>query len=414
MEPNTMRWVDFWVGIPLCFFLTLVARIGRLFSPDRSRPAGGPRNVLFIQLAEMGTMVVAYPSLRKAQELFPNATLHFLCFDQIRSSVEMLGLLDSDNIITIDSRSLPGLVRDTLRFFWIARRRRIDTVVNMETFVRYSTLLGYLSGARTRVGFHRFNQEGLYTGDLVTHKVLYNPHVHAAQTFLDLVYALAAPPGQVPLVKRPLDSDRLAIPKITVDRVTEERVWRLLQELAPGISRRHNIVILNPNASKRFPMRRLPLDAYARLAARLLEDPTVYVVVTGVADEKPDAEVIARTVDSPRLLDVTGRTTMTELLHLFNLAQVLVSNDSGPAHFACLTRVHVMVFFGPELPDRYRPLADSFDVIYSNYSCSPCVSPYNQRLSPCNDNLCLKSIDIDAVCARIRSRLHDVRVSQSA
>jgi ADP-heptose:LPS heptosyltransferase len=105
---------------------------------------------------------------------------------------------------------------------------------------------------------------------------------------------------------------------------------------------------------------------------------------------------------------------MTELLHLFNLAQVLISNDSGPAHFACLTRVHVMVFFGPELPDRYRPLADSFDVIYTGYSCSPCVSPYNQRLTPCNDNLCLKSIDIDAVCDRVRSRLHDVRVSQPA
>src|SRR4030095_4375109 len=98
-----------------------------------------------------------------------------------------------------------------------------------------------------------------------------------------------------------------------------------------------------------------------------------------------------------------------ELLHLFNLAQVLISNDSGPAHFACLTRVHVMVFFGPELPDRYRPLADSVDVIYSGYSCSPCVSPYNQRLSPCNDNLCLKSIDIDAVAARVRELVAPTR-----
>jgi ADP-heptose:LPS heptosyltransferase len=238
--------------------------------------------------------------------------------------------------------------------------------------------------------------------------------VHAGQGFLDLVYALDAPADQVPLVKRPLAADRLSIPKITPDRATAERVWSKLQELAPGISRLHKLVVLNPNASKRFPMRRLPLESYAHLAALLLEDPDVYVVVTGVAEEKPDAVHICGHVNSPRLLDMTGRTTMMELLHLFDMAQVLITNDSGPAHFACLTRVHVVVFFGPELPDRYRPLADSFDVIYSNYSCSPCVSPYNQRLSPCNDNLCLKSIDIQAVSERVRSRLRDVRVSQTA
>src|SRR5262245_36380883 len=144
MEPNAMRWVDFWVGIPLCFVLTLVARVQRAIGFGRPRPADRPKRVLFIQLAEMGTMVVAYPALRKAHELFPDATLHFLCFRQVRSSVEMLDLIKPDDIITIDSSSLVALVRDTLRFCWVARRRGIDTVVNLETFVRYSTLLGYM------------------------------------------------------------------------------------------------------------------------------------------------------------------------------------------------------------------------------------------------------------------------------
>lgn len=405
MEPNTMRWIDFWVGIPLCYALTIVYRLQQLLGLKRQPAGRKPRHVLFIQLAEMGTMVVAFPALRKFQELFPGAVLHFLCFEQTRSSVEMLGIIDTANIITIDNRSLSGIVRDTLLFPWRARRREIDTVVNLETFVRYSSLLSYLSGATSRVGFHRFNQEGLYTGNLLTHTVIYNPHVHAGQGFLDLVYALDTPPGQVPRVKRPLGSDRLTVPKMSFDRTIEERVWKTLRGLNPGISAEHKLVVLNPNASKRFPMRRLPLDDYARLAGRLLEDPDVYVLVTGVAEEKTDAAFICGRVGSPRILDLTGRTTMMELLHLFNLAQVLITNDSGPAHFACLTGVHIVVFFGPEIPDRYRPLADSVDVIYSGYSCSPCVSPYNQRLTPCNDNLCLQNIDIDAVCERVRRKL---------
>jgi ADP-heptose:LPS heptosyltransferase len=124
-----------------------------------------------------------------------------------------------------------------------------------------------------------------------------------------------------------------------------------------------------------------------------------------VAGERADDEFMRTRLGSPRVLDLTGRTTLPELLHVFDLAHVLVTNDSGPAHFAALTRIHVIVFFGPEVPDRYRPLARSVDVVHTGFTCSPCIGPHNQRLSPCNDNLCLKSIDVREISRLVRSRL---------
>ncbi|HEV8396527.1 MAG TPA: glycosyltransferase family 9 protein [Vicinamibacterales bacterium] len=400
-----MRRIDFWAGIPLCFLVTAANRVLRAVGYRGRGHDRRPKQILFIQLAEMGTMVVAYPALRKTRELFPDATLHFLCFGQVRSSLEMLNVIDPANIHTIDSKSITGLLRDTLRTWSVARRAGIDTVVNLETFVRYSSLLSWLTGAARRVGFHRFNQEGLYTGDFLTHKVMYNAQIHTGHTFLDLVHALVAPPGGIPIVKRPKAGDDLGIPRLTTDASTAAAIWAKLAAINPLIDPSKKLIVLNPNASKRFPMRRLPLESYAELARQLLEEPDVFVIITGVADEKPDAVHICSHVGSPRVVDLTGQTTMMELLHLFNLAQVLVTNDSGPAHFACLTGIHVIVFFGPELPDRYRPLARSSDVVYTGYTCSPCVSPYNQRLSICNDNLCLKTIDIRSVSDLVRRRL---------
>jgi ADP-heptose:LPS heptosyltransferase len=408
-----MRAIDFWVGIPLTFCLTVVCRVQRFLGLSAA-PAGAPRNILFIQLAEMGTMVIASPALRKARALFPDATFHFLCFGEIRSSVEMLGIIPSENILAIDARSILSLARDSLLFPWRARRRRIDTVINTEAFVRYSSVLSYVSGARRRVGFHRFNQEGMYTGDLLTHKVLYNGQIHAAHTFLDLVHALEAPPGNVPRVKRPKAADCLDVPKVVTDAAAADAIWRKLQAIAPDIGPTRKLVVINPNASAKFPMRRLPLESFTRLVRQLLEDPEVFVLITGVASEKPDAEYICSQVASPRALDLAGRTTLTELLHLFDLAHVLVTNDSGPAHFAALTRIHVIVFFGPEIPERYRPLTATSDVVHTGYSCSPCIGPYNQRLSPCNDNLCLKTINVDEITVLVRSRLEAVRSAPSA
>ena len=402
-----MRRIDFWAGVPLCWFVTLADRLLRAVGVRGRGHGQRPRHILFIQLAEMGTMVVAYPALRRARELFPDATLHFLCFDQVRSSLEMLNVIAPQHIYTIDSRSFTSLVRDTLRTWSVARRNGIDTVVNLETFVRYSSLLSYLTGAARLVGFHRFTQEGLYTGDFLTHKVMYNPHIHTAHVFLDLVQALVSPPGGIPIVKRPRAGDDLSIPRLVTDAATAQAIWDKLATLNPLIDPAKKLVVLNPNASKRFPMRRLPLEAYADLARQLLEEPDVFVLITGVVDEKPDAVQIRSIVGSPRVVDLTGATTLMELLHLFNLARILITNDSGPAHFACLTGIHVVVFFGPELPDRYRPLARSSDVVYTGFTCSPCVSPYNQRLTPCNDNLCLKTIDVREVGDLVKRRLRE-------
>ena len=79
-----MRWIDFWFGVPLCFIVTTADRVLRAMGFKGRGHDAPPRHVLFIQLAEMGTMVVAYPALRKVRELYPEATVHFLCFGQVR------------------------------------------------------------------------------------------------------------------------------------------------------------------------------------------------------------------------------------------------------------------------------------------------------------------------------------------
>ncbi len=128
-------------------------------------------------------------------------------------------------------------------------------------------------GACRRVGFHRFNQEGLYAGDLLTHKVLHNAHIHTAHTFLDLVHALDSPPDQVPRVKRPRHMDCLEVPKISADAITTATIWRKLRAIHADIGPTRKLVVLNPNANDKFPLRRLLLESFTELARRLRKIP---------------------------------------------------------------------------------------------------------------------------------------------
>ena len=70
------------------------------------------------------------------------------------------------------------------------RKIGIDAVVDMEFLTRFSAILTFTTGAKSRVGFHTFFGDGPYRGDLMTHRLLYNPHLHTSQMFEAMVEAL--------------------------------------------------------------------------------------------------------------------------------------------------------------------------------------------------------------------------------
>jgi ADP-heptose:LPS heptosyltransferase len=125
------------------------------------------------------------------------------------------------------------------------------------------------------------------------------------------------------------------------------------------------------------------------------------VGLIGLKDDAALAQSLIQAVQHPTCIDLTGYTrSIRELLMLFHAADLLITNDGGPGHFATLTTIQTMVFFGPETGKLYGPLGDRNKVFESGIACSPCLSAYNHRLTFCDgDNQCLKRIAPDPVLA---------------
>ena len=403
-----MRLIDRWAGAPLCFFLSILNRVIRFVLPAR-RPDGNPRRILFIELAEIGGLVVAYPCLAHAKRKYPEAELYFLTFKGGQGILDLMGVVPPERQIIIRPGGLVHFVADTVKAIVAMRRLGVDAVVNLETYARFSTLLSYLSGAGRRVGFHRFHEEGHYLGDLYTHRVIYNPHRHAAETFITLVEALGQAPDSEPQAKLQLNHPDLTPPKVETSPEEREVIRQKLREIYPGYRPEHKLVILNPNASDLVTARRWPTENFLYLATELMKDPDVLIVLTGTPEERPAAETVRLALESDRVLNLAGRTTLPELIHLYNQAALLVTNDSGPAHFASLTKMPVLVLFGPETPAIYGPLGQNVEKIYLRLACSPCVSVYNQKRSPCGDNRCLKLITPALILGKARQILRSKR-----
>jgi ADP-heptose:LPS heptosyltransferase len=114
---------------------------------------------------------------------------------------------------------------------------------------------------------------------------------------------------------------------------------------------------------------------------------------------------VARQLASERVVCLAGKTTLRELLVLYGLADVLVTNDSGPGHFASMTDIQSIVLFGPETPALFGPIGGRGKTLYANLACSPCVNVFNHRFSPCRNNRCMQAISVDEVFHAVQACL---------
>ena len=281
----------------------------------------------------------------------------------------------------------------------------IDATVDMEFFSRASAILAFLTGAARRAGLHRFTSEGPYRGDLLTHRVQYNPYLHTAAAYYLLVEALLADPAQKPLMKVPTPQIDFTPPRFRPNPVEVEKVRGTLQSVS-GRRISGLIVLLNPNASDLLPLRRWPTERFIELGRRILsEHPAATLAITGAPSEQIAAQDIARQI-GPEVISLAGHTTLRELIVLYTMADVLVTNDSGPGHFSSLTDITSIVLFGPETPAVFGPLAPNANALRADIACSPCVNPFNHRFSPCNDNVCMRMITVDEVHELVANRLN--------
>ena len=385
MKIELQRKIDRVAGKAICRLLSLLPRK----KDEPGIPSPSPK-ILVILLSEMGSLVLAHPMFTVLKKNHPGAEIFVLVFKKNRECLETLKLVPEENILIVHGDSLSALLKDSIRFIFRMRKEKIEGVIDCELFSRISSIYAFLSGAGLRVGFHPHTQEGLYRGDFINRPVLYNPYRHISRQFVTLANAMEKGDG-FPMVKRNVDEDVFSIPalNLSADQKNDLKI-RLKTDFPESVGK--NLVLLYPGGGL-LPIRAWPLDHYCTVAMNLIAKGYV-VGIIGMKEDTPLAEVISSKCQSPHCIDLTGYTrTIMELITLLHFGSLLITNDGGPGHFASLTPIPTIIFFGPETPLLYGPLGEKTITLHVPLPCSPCLTAYNHRNSPCDgNNACLQAI----------------------
>lgn len=130
------------------------------------------------------------------------------------------------------------------------------------------------------------------------------------------------------------------------------------------------VVVLSPGAAY-GPSKRWPASFFSRLATLLQEHHDAEILITGARSDKEIATSIAALM--PRKpLDLTGKTTLSQLAGVISQSALFITNDSGPMHLANALKVPVVAIFGPTDPRATGPYQKPSKVLKSHVACWPC------------------------------------------
>ena len=364
---------------------------------------------MVILLSEMGSLVLAHDMFARLKQRYPDAELHALLFGKNREILDLMQVMNPANVHTVDDHSLTALLASLWKVIKALRRANVDVAIDCELFSRISSLLSFACGASVRVGFHRHTQEGLYRGSHINRRVPYNPYHHISAQFLTLASAIDS--RAVPSSKLPIRLTGKPPPHVQLGSTLVPGMQSRLAQDFPALAGKP-LVLVYPGGGI-LPIRAWPLASYTALCEGLVADGCA-VAVIGLKDDQALARQLVANVQAAHpafpaspVIDLTGYTrSISELLALFHVARLLVTNDGGPGQFAALTPIWTLMLFGPETPSLYAPLTPHCYSFYSEWPCSPCLTAYNHRSSYCDgDNQCLKVIAPATVLTKARECL---------
>ena len=390
-----MRKIDYYVGIPICLLFSLLHNVSKLILKSDITLVD-PKKILFIKFFGLGTIVLASPAVKKCREMYSEADFYFLTFEENKELLSLLNVTGNITVLTISSKTFFGFARDVVKTVHRLQKLHLDVVVDFEFFSRFTSILSFLIRAKYRVGFYNHFIEGLYRGNLLTHKVLYNHYQHTSVAFLDMIETMRVG-DELPYNKMGCES----LPYLEDAGITFRRTGEETDDFKKkfGLTATDRLVLLNPNISEGFiDLRRWPLSHFVQLARTLLSEyEDLKIGIIAPLQQMPVAEELTRLIDSERIVDIAGKTTLAELCMLLDHSCFLVTNDSGPAHLAALTGTYVITMFGPDTPVLFRPLTKRSSELFLHLGCSPCGTIYNGKQTVCRDNQCMKRITPEMV-----------------
>lgn len=336
------------------------------------------KNILLIQLGDIGDVVLTTPTIRAIKESYPDARVSIMVRKPFGS------LLQADpNLHEIVESSRPRgtnfhVIREYAAFALSLRRAHYDLTIDLRTGDR-GAIFSLLTGAKMRVGrpggSNQFWHDHMFTKIIRHAKLDPSAHPGAAQS-LCVVHEIGI-------------TTQDSFPRLFVSGKDGSRATDLLAEC--GLASNTRWVTINPFS--RWKYKEWDIAKWGQIIDWLWEAHRIPTVLIGSRDEAAASEDVINGREA-HTYNLAGKTTLGELAALISMSSLHLGVDSAAPHIAAALGTPTVTIHGPTDWRAWRVADDLHKMVEPSMECVPCG-----RMG-CDDSgtsLCLGQLGIETV-----------------
>lgn len=347
----------------------------------------GFRNILLVQLGDIGDLVLTTPTIRAVREACPEARVSILTRKPFGS------LLVADPILheVVQTQKIGGsvsrLLQDFIQLARRLRRARYDLVIDLRTGDR-GAILSFCTGARERIGRNvpgkNFWRSVLFTKIAPDFPAAPLPVHPGADQSLRVVRAIG------------MDTQDAA-PKLHIAPKDRAHVIELLGQF--GLTPASRWVSINP--CSRWKYKEWGYEKWGELIDRLWENHQLPTLLVGAPEDISIAEEISAKRKG-HTFSLAGKTTLGELTALLAMSRLHLGVDSAAPHMAAAVGTPTLTVFGPGNWKSWTVADELHRVVTSDMPCIPCN---RKGCDNSGKSRCLDELSTDRVYAQARATL---------
>jgi len=382
-KTKILKFVDHWLGEPICFFLACLHRITHPFHHTfLNAHVKKPKSILIIKFFGLGSITLASSLIKSIKTTYKNTKIVFMTFKNNSDLAKRLNLFEE--IRTIDTKNFFTILYSIFSNLIYFSFHKQSISIDLEFYSKFSTIMSYFSGAKFRVGFYI---RQFWRNSLVNVPVYFNYARHILE-----IYSMV---GETIGVK----VEKIIPSPIPVKEEEKTFIEKLFKE--KNITEKDFILGVNINASELAYCRRWHKERFAEVINNILKEyKEIKIFLTGSKDEKKYTSSILKFIQQDnknRVFDISGELNFGQYIALLNKLNILLTNDSGPFHLAKAQGTPTVSIWGPGSPDLYGPYKEEKEkhrTIYKRWPCSPCLYIYRtdagyfcKKTTPCLNDI---------------------------
>jgi lipopolysaccharide heptosyltransferase II len=336
-------------------------------------------NILILSMTRMGDMIQTTPLISGLKEKYPTAKITLLVTSDFASAVPLIPDVDESIILNLrqfdkqenwEDLSWVKIYRYLEKSVEDIKSRNFDLLVNL-SHSKFSALMVRYLGIKNIVGFYCNDFGNRMTGH--PWMQYFSVEVFNRKYNEFNLVEIFSRSGGVDVRGRAIEVVR-SQNQLSVDTL---------------MSFDEEDIVIGFQAGSSLEGRRWPARSFADLADMLIENLNARIIIFGVQSENKVAEEIKSLAkNKDRILNLAGKTSLSELSQLLEKCKYLVTNDTGTMHLAAALGTKIVgLFFAHAHPYETAPFSPGHLIFQARISCAPCSYGVH-----CNNIVCIDKV----------------------